>query len=1201
MDQHRAVGELDGEVGEAVAVHVAGLHLGDVSEPAGALQVIAVFAAQHELQRAGEQAVDVEPSVGVQIGHPGAVEGTARHVGAIDHGGAGFADGHQQGAGVDEVGPGVTAHVGDRGQRSVRSTAVAHAQPADRGERRQPVGAAPRDLHRQRALRQQEHVRPAVQIDVGDKSAAHARGAIVGDGQRGAQREGAVIVGAAQLEHADQGIFREREQDLFARGRVGRIELNGPQLWHAAAIEPAHIVFESQRFGPHAEVDAALPPLDPPIITEFVARNTDGLRDEDGDTEDWIELYNPNARPLDLAGHRLTDDRDILDRWVFPPYVMPPHSYLVVFASNKDRTDPATGPLHTNFRLDGDGEYLALIDPFGNIIQEFDGWPPQPPDVSWGLPMDVERIPLLDAGDLARARAPGAGGAWLAPDYDDADWTEVVLGVGFDHAEAPRPPFTLTDSTTAFGSEQGDGGWSYGYYDATIDADGAYGIGDFTPFPHDGAGHSPTDFWNGTEWVWFDGNPPFTRLDATGGTPNGINHESTMWAVRRFQSPVEGHFVIEGVLRNPTAEGDGVAGRILVDGVEVYSAAVNFDRVDYAIEVDLLEGTIIDFALDPLADDVGDGSLFTASIGIPGVEATPDALGPLIADTIADWSPTGEQGYRGWLYGYFNLSADADGTYSPDEFTPFPRDGGGWSPTDFWSGSAWDWFQGNPPWTLIAQDQVHPNGINNGAEHWAIRRFVTPVGGTLLLEWHLAKQNPNGGGVTGRIFVEGVEMDRAAIAGNDAVGVTRLIALPDVRPGDRIDIVHEPTGPDGNRNDGSDGSFMSARIWAPADLDPFIMTDAGPLRDGLPGLWLRAPFFVDDPEAVDRLTLSLRFDDGVSAFVNGGPVAAINVPPVFDPAATALEDRPAGEALHPVDVPVDTALLQPGRNVLALYALDAAADDGRFLIAPSLIASHATLVPDRTRLFPVPTPGADNLADPNTGPVVYDLTRDPEVAPDDVVTVTVRVAESAAPVAEVTLYARQRFQPEVALPMEPVPDAPGQYMATLPAEWSQPGELLRWRAVAADAEGRIAREPTFLDPLDSEQYLGTVVENPVIDSDLPVLHWFIEQPDLANREGGTRSTLWFNGELYDNVLTDLHGQSTRGFPKCTGGYKGRVGIYQVMPVSDTIGRIIMEGGNAIQIADQARKEGIPDLRRSGLKKVRDGLTSLEEVNRVTKD
>ncbi len=74
-----------------------------------------------------------------------------------------------------------------------------------------------------------------------------------------------------------------------------------------------------------------------------------------------------------------------------------------------------------------------------------------------------------------------------------------------------------------------------------------------------------------------------------------------------------------------------------------------------------------------------------------------------------------------------------------------------------------------------------------------------------------------------------------------------------------------------------------------------------------------------------------------------------------------------------------------------------------------------------------------------------------------------------------------------------------------------------------------------------------------------------------------------------------------GCDACDKGYKGRVGIYQVMPVSEAIGRIIMEGGNAIDIADQARKEGVPDLRESGLKKVLSGMTSLEEVNRVTKD
>ena len=74
-----------------------------------------------------------------------------------------------------------------------------------------------------------------------------------------------------------------------------------------------------------------------------------------------------------------------------------------------------------------------------------------------------------------------------------------------------------------------------------------------------------------------------------------------------------------------------------------------------------------------------------------------------------------------------------------------------------------------------------------------------------------------------------------------------------------------------------------------------------------------------------------------------------------------------------------------------------------------------------------------------------------------------------------------------------------------------------------------------------------------------------------------------------------------GCEQCNEGYKGRVGIYQVMPVTEEIGRIIMEGGNSMDIAKQADKEGIPDLRASGRKKVKDGVTSLEEIIRVTTD
>lgn len=71
--------------------------------------------------------------------------------------------------------------------------------------------------------------------------------------------------------------------------------------------------------------------------------------------------------------------------------------------------------------------------------------------------------------------------------------------------------------------------------------------------------------------------------------------------------------------------------------------------------------------------------------------------------------------------------------------------------------------------------------------------------------------------------------------------------------------------------------------------------------------------------------------------------------------------------------------------------------------------------------------------------------------------------------------------------------------------------------------------------------------------------------------------------------------------QCNQGYKGRIGIYEVLPITPAMGRLIMESANAILLADQMKKEGINNLRRSGLNKVKMGMTSLEEINRVTKD
>jgi type IV pilus assembly protein PilB len=96
--------------------------------------------------------------------------------------------------------------------------------------------------------------------------------------------------------------------------------------------------------------------------------------------------------------------------------------------------------------------------------------------------------------------------------------------------------------------------------------------------------------------------------------------------------------------------------------------------------------------------------------------------------------------------------------------------------------------------------------------------------------------------------------------------------------------------------------------------------------------------------------------------------------------------------------------------------------------------------------------------------------------------------------------------------------------------------------------------------------------------------------DALLREGFTEQQISTPGfKVYKHV----------GCGQCTDGYKGRVGIYEVLPVTESIGRIILEGGSAPHIAAEARKQGVWDLRTAGLKKVMDGLTSLEEVNRVT--
>lgn len=327
--------------------------------------------------------------------------------------------------------------------------------------------------------------------------------------------------------------------------------------------------------------------------------------------------------------------------------------------------------------------------------------------------------------------------------------------------------------------------------------------------------------------------------------------------------------------------------------------------------------------------------------------------------------------------------------------------------------------------------------------------------------------------------------------------------------------------------DWSDPAFPDAD-WPegplPIGFDPQEAL-ATPLPDHAPGegRLIRLAFTVPDDLPPAALTLEVHADDGFAAWLDGAPIGADNAPPFLVPEATAPADHPADAPPRVIALPP----FAPGPHLLAVAALDAAADDRRFTLALTLDAVTAAIDPGAGYL--TPTPGAPNHPAPELPPVIFELTRDPAVHPDEPIEVTARVIAPSAPLTAVRLTWRRRFAPEETLDMAPDAIDSTLYRATLPG--APAGELIRWYAQATDAAERTTREPPYPDPTDSEQYRGAVVIDEAIITALPVLHWFVEDPAGADRDGGARSTLWYQGALYDNVRADIHGQSTRGFPK----------------------------------------------------------------------
>ena len=223
--------------------------------------------------------------------------------------------------------------------------------------------------------------------------------------------------------------------------------------------------------GNWSKTDASL------VISEFMASNAGNrppragdLLDENGDSSDWVEIYNPTDKAVNLNGWCLTDNKANLTKWRFPAVELQAGEFLIVFASGKNRAQ-AGSELHTNFQLDADNtEYLALVAADGvTTAHEYaPQYPLQLTNVSYGVAQYART--LVSSGATASYHVPtsdDAGADWTSLDFDDSGWDTGATGLGFGFGGTPRTAYNdcvyrddqyKAENVTTYGTGNGYGG-----------------------------------------------------------------------------------------------------------------------------------------------------------------------------------------------------------------------------------------------------------------------------------------------------------------------------------------------------------------------------------------------------------------------------------------------------------------------------------------------------------------------------------------------------------------------------------------------------------------------------------------------------------------------------------------------------------------------------------------------------------------------
>ncbi|MCD6394551.1 MAG: lamin tail domain-containing protein [Planctomycetes bacterium] len=323
--------------------------------------------------------------------------------------------------------------------------------------------------------------------------------------------------------------------------------------------------------------------------------------------------------------------------------------------------------------------------------------------------------------------------------------------------------------------------------------------------------------------------------------------------------------------------------------------------------------------------------------------------------------------------------------------------------------------------------------------------------------------------------------------------------------------------------------------------DSLIGLDVIEMRGNNESVYIRIPFEISDLTDLRNLDLKMKYDDAFIAYLNNSiPVSSANAPinATWNSGADFKHDD--DQAINFVDFPLPEEYLShllPGQNVLAIHGLNKGLTSSDFLVLPKLTVERAGTSGISSMVagfFPYPSPNDTNSSGiTDLGPAIRNVTENPTPpAQNEDLVITAEVSQTYDPVDTVTLHYRVHFDGENEVPMLDDGTGPdtvagdGVYTATIGSTAYSSGQMVRWYVTAQDGGGVLTREPMFLAPEDSPEYFGTVVTNPSVNTNLQIFQYFVQNVSAAGTRTGTRASVFFLNEFYDNVFIRLRGGNT---------------------------------------------------------------------------